>query len=169
MAANAPLTLVNSGTVALAGQTESNTNNNDGDAPPTTVNSIPNLSKAFATNPVGVGQSSALIFTITSGLNNPAQSGLGFTDTLPANMVIATPAGVVNACSGSVTATANTGIITLTGGSLASGAASCTLTVQVKGNLPGSYVNSTANGNISALVGGLTATGLTSAHRLPPG
>ena len=161
VAANAPITLVNSGTVTLAGQTEANTNNNDGDAPPTTVNSIPNLTKAFATNPVGVGQSSALIFTITNSLNNPAQSGLGFTDTLPANMVIATPAGVVNACGGSATATANTGIITLTGGSLASSAASCTLTVQVKGNLPGNYLNSTANGNISALVGGLTATGLT--------
>jgi uncharacterized repeat protein (TIGR01451 family) len=161
VAANAPITLVNSSTVTLAGQTESNTNNNDGDAPPTTVNSIPNLSKAFATSPVGVGQSSALIFTITNGLNNPAQSGLGFTDTLPANMVIVTPAGVVNTCGGSVTATANTGVITLSGGLLIAGAASCTLTVQVRGNLPGSYVNSTANGNISALAGGLTATGLT--------
>ena len=161
VAANAPITLVNSSTVALAGQTESNTNNNDGDAPPTSVNSIPSLSKAFATNPVGVGQPSALIFTITNGVNNPAQTGLGFTDTLPANMVIATPANAVNTCAGSVTATAGTGLITLAGGSLAAGVASCTVTVQVKGNLPGSYLNSTANGNISGLTGGLTATGLT--------
>lgn len=160
VATTAPSTFVNSSTVALVGQSESNTNNNTGDAPPTTLSSTPGLSKVFGTNPVGVGQNSALTFTVANGANNPAQTGLGFTDTLPANVVIATPASVVNTCGGSVTATAGTGVITLVGGSLASGTTSCTVTVQVKSNVPGSYLNSTANGNISALTGGLSATGL---------
>ncbi len=160
VAANAPFTLTNSSNVALTGQTESDTNNNIGSAPPTNVISVPSLSKAFGTNPMGVGGTSVLTFTITNGANNPAQSGLAFTDTLPGNVVVATPNGMVNNCSGTATATAGSGSIALSGGVLVSGTASCTLSVNVTSSTPGNYLNSAANGNIKGLAGGLTATGL---------
>ena len=50
------------------------------------------LTKAFTT-PVDVNQDSTLTFTLTNGAGNPAQSGINFTDTLPANVVVSpTPA-----------------------------------------------------------------------------
>ena len=159
VAVGAPSSFVNSSTVALTGQTESNTNNNTGNAPATTVSTAPGLSKVFAPNPVGVGQISVLTFTITNGANDPVQSGLGFTDTLPANLVLsAVPA--TPQCGGTVTGVIGGSTITLAGGSIAAGTPACTVTVQVKSNVPGSYLNSTANGNIGGLSGGLSATGL---------
>ena len=110
------------------------------------------LTKAFSPTIIGKNAASTLTFTIANGAGNPAQAGLAFTDTLLANLLVATPNGLVNNCGGAVTATAGSGSIALAGGSLAAAQASCTIAVNVTSALGGSYANGA--GNIS----GATAT-----------
>ncbi|MGK4277431.1 hypothetical protein, partial [Escherichia coli] len=76
----------------------------------------PSLSKAFAPGTIGIGQASALTFTITNAAGSPARGGLTFTDTLPANVVIAAAPTVVNGCGGAPTTTATAGTGTFTVG-----------------------------------------------------
>jgi uncharacterized repeat protein (TIGR01451 family) len=62
----------------------------------------PTISKAFSTNPVAVGGTSTLIFTLTNE-NNVALTGTTFTDNLPAGVQVApTPAASIT-CGGSPT------------------------------------------------------------------
>jgi mucin-19 len=106
------------------------------------------LSKSFAPLTAQVGSSSQLTLTIGNGAGNPAQSGLTFTDTLPAGLVVATPNGLVNGCGGTVTATAGSSVITLpalTPGSLAAAAANCTIKVNTVAAAAGTYSNGAAN------------------------
>ncbi|MBL0140675.1 MAG: hypothetical protein IPP91_01070 [Betaproteobacteria bacterium] len=79
------------------------------------------LTKAFAPATISQGGTSTLTFTITNGAGNPAQAGINFTDTLPANVVIAGTPNVTTSCpsgTGVVTATAGTGVITVTGATM---------------------------------------------------
>ncbi|MFT4172637.1 MAG: hypothetical protein QM639_08780 [Rhodocyclaceae bacterium] len=98
----------------------------------TTV-ALASVSKAFSPTSIIVGQSSELTFTLThSSPTAFEQSGLGFTDTLPAGLVLAAGTSLVsNTCGGSVTAVAGTGAITLAGGALPAAAPSCAITVRV--------------------------------------
>ena len=131
-----------------------------------TVNPPPTLAKSFLPVEVGVGQTSVLTLTINNSAGNPAQAGLGFTDTLPANLVLAD--GVTtNTCNGTVSDLSNNPLaanatgIKLAAGSIASGTANCSITVNVKSVVPATYTNSQAGGNISAAAGGLSITGAT--------
>ena len=125
----------------------------------------PVLSKTFSPIEVGVAQISTLTFTITNATGNPAQSSLAFTDTLPANVVLANGTSS-NTCNGTLTDASNNPLaanatgIQLAGGSMSSGTASCTITVNVLSNTPAVYTNNAAN--ISGIGGGLSTTGLTS-------
>ena len=110
------------------------------------------LGKAFAPATISQGGVSTLTFTLTNGAGNPAQSGINFTDTLPANVVIAGTPNVTSSCpsgTGVVTATAGTGTITVAGATMNAAQASCTVTVDVTSNTAGVYANTNA-GNISA-------------------
>ena len=114
----------------------------------------PTLTKAFAPATISQGGTSTLTFTLANGAGNPAQSGINFTDTLPANVVIAgTPERArptARAATGVVTATAGTGTITVTGATMNAAQASCTVTVDVTSEHGrASYANTNA-GNISA-------------------
>ena len=58
-----------------------------------------------------MGGTSTLTFTLTNGAGNPAQAGINFTDTLPANVVVAAAPNVTTTCpsgTGVVTAAAGT-------------------------------------------------------------
>lgn len=103
---------------------------------------------------IGVGGTATLAFTIQdNNTSGPAETGIGFTDTLPAGVVIDTPNGESGSC-GSTAATpvvANPGsnTITLTGGTLKAGAApssstSCLVSVNVTSNTPGDSYSNTA-------------------------
>ncbi|NJD23984.1 MAG: DUF11 domain-containing protein, partial [Betaproteobacteria bacterium] len=119
------------------------------------------LTKAFAPATIAQGGVSTLTFTLTNGAGNPAQSGINFTDTLPANVVIAATPNVTSSCpsgTGVVTATAGTGVITVTGATMSAAQASCTVTVDVTSNTAGTYTNTNA-GNISGAAN-LTTTGV---------
>lgn len=119
-----------------------------------TVGSPPTITKYFG-SPTGViGQSVSLTFDI----NNPnallATTGVGFTDTLPAGLVVASPNNLSNTCSGSVTATAGAGSVQLSGASLAA-MGSCSVAVDVVPTTAGTKNNSVqvtsnlGNGNTS--------------------
>ncbi len=126
-----------------------------------TVNDHPTLTKVFAPATIGFNGTSALTFTIANSTGNPVQSGMAFTDTLPAGVVISAPNGLVGACGGAVTAMAGSSVITLAGGALTAGTANCTIKVDVTSAAAGSYTNTNV-GNITGLAGGLTANALSS-------
>ncbi len=116
-----------------------------------TVVAPPTISKAFG-GPVPVGGPTTLTFTITNpAANTVAQAGVAFSDTFPTGLVVATPNGLTNTCSGTPTATAGSGSVSLTGGTVAVNT-TCTLTVNVTANQPGSLPNAT--GAITSSNGG---------------
>ncbi len=115
------------------------------------------LTKAFSAGTVGVGQKAALTYTITNPTSGTAKTGLTFTDTLPAGLVIANPPNVVNNCGGTTpTSTANDGFFTAGGAGVnaAAGPSSCTVSVDVTSATPASYVNGAAQ--ITAINGQLS-------------
>ena len=111
-----------------------------------TVNPQPTFTKIFAPNPIPVGGTSTLTFTIDNGTSTVALTGLDFTDNLPAGVTIASAS---TSCGGSLTATAGTTVVTLTGGTVGAGAV-CTVTVDVTGTAAGMNLNTTGNLTSSA-------------------
>ncbi len=102
----------------------------------------PTLTKTFAPTLIGLGDSSTLSFTVTNPNAAAPLSGVSFTDTLPAGLLVATPNGVSSTCAGAVTASAGASAVSLAGGTLAAGA-SCTLAVQVTATAVGTLTNTT--------------------------
>jgi hypothetical protein len=127
-------------------------------APPTIV-------KAFGAASIVVDGSTALTITLTNPNPVGTLSGLAFTDTLPAGLVVANPNGLANACGGTVTATAGTGSVTLADGSLPANA-SCAITVDVTATTGGSKINTT--GAVSSIEGGTGGTATASLLVIAP-
>ena len=94
----------------------------------------PTFTKQFVPNPTTNGNVVTVVFTITNTATVPI-TGLSFIDILPnvpaSGLQITTPAVTSNTCGGTLTATAGTTTISLTGGSLAAGA-SCVVSVSVE-------------------------------------
>jgi len=104
----------------------------------------PSFAKSFTASTIAVGETSTLTFTIDNSASALAATALAFTDNLPTGMVIASPNGISNTCTGTATATATSTIISLTNGTIAAGA-SCTLSIDVIGNNAGFLVNTTGD------------------------
>ena len=99
----------------------------------------PTFTKSFSPSTTSVGVPVTLSFTITN--NSGIQlTGLSFTDSLPAGLVVANPPNLTNTCGGTATAAAGGASIALSGGTLAANA-TCAVTVQVVAGTPGTYVN----------------------------
>jgi hypothetical protein len=112
----------------------------------------PSIAKTFNPNPISLNTNSTLTFTITNpAANTVAEAGVGFTDTFPAGIVVATPNGLTNTCGGVVTATAGTTSVTLAGGAIPTGA-SCTIAVTATGTARGNFTNTT--GTVASINGG---------------
>ncbi len=101
-----------------------------------TVWSPPTIS-VTATSPITVGAASTVQLGFANS-NSGSLTGVGTTVTLPANVVIATPAGVVNNCGGTVTAVAGGGTATLSGGSV-TGGGNCTVAFEVTSSVAATY------------------------------
>ncbi|MDX1406993.1 MAG: DUF11 domain-containing protein, partial [Saprospiraceae bacterium] len=105
----------------------------------------PTLSKAFSPTTIAEGSNSTLTFTFANP-NAFSLTGVGFSDTLPTGLLIATPNGLTQSCTtgtftgATVTATAGTSSLDVSGGTLSANA-SCTLSVDVEGVVAGSYTN----------------------------
>jgi hypothetical protein len=109
-----------------------------------TVASAPTISKAFGVSSMPVNATTSLTFNITNPNSGLGLTGVAFTDSLPAGLVVATPAGVTSTCGGTVTATSGSSSISLSGGSIAS-SGSCSITVNVTATTTGVKVNTTSN------------------------
>src|SRR5271157_6002617 len=113
----------------------------------------PSIDKSFSPTTVAPGTPSTITFSITNG--NAVPIDASFADTLPTNLVVATPPSVVNNCGGSVTATAGNGGISFSNATLPAG--TCTILVNVQSSVDNTYSNSVtidstdaANGNTSS-------------------
>ncbi|MFC6015609.1 ice-binding family protein [Plantactinospora solaniradicis] len=104
----------------------------------------PTISKAFGDAIIEAGGTTSLSFTLTNPNPGTALTGVGFTDALPAGLVVATPNGLSGSCGGgTITATAGSGNISLTGATLPAGG-SCTFSVDVTGTTSGTKVNTSS-------------------------
>ncbi len=111
----------------------------------------PTVSKSFAANTIYAGATSTLTVNITNQDPSNALTNVSLTDTLPANVVIATPPSPTvtgSGCGGTVanlTATPGAGSLSFgaSGGvTIAAGVGRvCTLTVRVTSAVQGSYVD----------------------------
>jgi uncharacterized repeat protein (TIGR01451 family) len=138
-----------------------------------TVAFPPTIGKAFVPDHTVQNGTSLVSFTIanpnsnsTPPNNDVSLTGISFTDSLPAGLVVAAPGVISNDCGGTVTAAVGSGTITLTGGSLAPAvplaprrirvssaplgpsAGSCFISVKVTSASTGTFNNTT--GPISA-------------------
>jgi fimbrial isopeptide formation D2 family protein len=120
-----------------------------------TVATPPTITKAFGAASILLNASTSLTFNISNPNTSLALSGIAFSDTLPAGLVVATPNGLTSNCGGTATAAAGSGSISLTGGSLAANA-SCTVSLNVTGVQAGVQNNTT--GPISSNESGAGAT-----------
>src|SRR5262249_603442 len=95
-----------------ATSTEGGTSNTSNDS--IAVIGPPLIIKAFGAASVPLNGSTSLTFTIQNNNTTVGLTGVGFSDTLPAGLVIATPNGLTGSCGGgTITATAGTSVISL--------------------------------------------------------
>ena len=109
---------------------------------------------------------------LTIRLTNPnatSVSQLAFSDTLPANLVVASPLVASTTCGGTLQAVAAGTSVRLSGAGLAAGA-TCNVTVNVLSNIPGVYVNALASGSVTTFEGvsNLSATSAQLSVSNPP-
>jgi large repetitive protein len=110
----------------------------------------PQLSMRFGTTVITVPASTTLTYTVDNVPGALPQTNLGFTNTLPAGLVMAN-ATVTNTCGGSVTTSSGAAIaagstsLKLAGAGFAAGTSRCTITVNVTSATAGAYVNGTSN------------------------
>ena len=117
----------------------------------------PTISKAFGAANLTLNGTTTVTFTITNPASNTsAENGIAFSDTLTNGLQVASTPGVTNSCGGTVTAAANSTSISLTGGSIATPGATCTIVVNVTGTQSGTVTNTT--GAVSSTNGGTGAT-----------
>jgi CSLREA domain-containing protein len=117
----------------------------------------PTLNKAFNPTMINPGGVSQLTLTLNNLAGNKQIDSLAFTDNFPAGMTVAATPGLTNTCGGAVTgATAGSNSISLANGSLAAGATSCQITVNVTSTTPGAALN-TINNLTGTAVGAVVA------------
>src|SRR5207302_939644 len=132
-----------------------------------TVVAPPVIIKAFGAASIPLNGSTSLTFTIQNNSTTTTLTGVGFSDTLPAGLVISTPNGLVGSCGGgTITATQGTNVISLSGASIAA-SSSCTFAVNVTGIAAGLQNNTT--GNVTSTEGGTGGTASASVNvEAPP-
>lgn len=154
--------------VATSGGTVQNVASIDPDGPGpspaltvTAVNSGltgPSVAKLFTPASIAAGGVTNLKITLTNP-NAAAVTGISVTDSLPAGMVIASPANSATTCSlGAVTATPGGITLALSGATLpASG--SCTVSADVTASAAGSYTNTIPAGAVTSTNAGANTVG----------
>jgi uncharacterized repeat protein (TIGR01451 family) len=131
-----------------------------------TVEAPPTISKSFGAPSIGVNGSTSLSFTIQNPNTATALTGVGFTDTFPAGLVVSTPNGLTGSCGGgTITATAGSGSVSLTGATLAA-SASCTFSVNVTATAGGDKNNTT--GPVTSTEGGTGGTASATVSAINP-
>src|SRR5271163_2717988 len=102
----------------------------------------PNITKSFGAAAIAVGGSTSLTFTVTSPDVTGMLTGVAFTDTLPAGLVVSTPSVITATCSGTITATAGASSVSLAGLTIVGAGPPCTFVVNVTATTAGVKNNS---------------------------
>ena len=106
----------------------------------------PSMSKSFGTDPVRRNtDTSTLTFALSNTASSPYSAlpitGVTFTDTMPTDLIVATPSNAgTNCTTGVVAATSGTSVISLTGANMAA-AGTCSVWVDIKGTAGGVFDN----------------------------
>jgi hypothetical protein len=125
-----------------------------------TVGSSPVIAKSFGAASILVNGTTSLSFTIQNPNAALTLTGIAFTDSLPAGLVIASPPSLTNTCGGTATAVAGSSSVSLSGGTLAAGA-SCTVSVNVTGTTAGVKNNSVTVSSANGGTGNTATASLT--------
>lgn len=105
----------------------------------------PVFSKVFSPNPIAIGGTSTLTFTLDNTAEASPATALDFTDNLPAAVSVSTPSNAATTCTGgTLTAASGTSVISYTGGSVAA-SASCTISVDVTSSTAGNHASITGD------------------------
>ncbi|HKQ76044.1 MAG TPA: hypothetical protein VJ810_20285 [Blastocatellia bacterium] len=155
-------TITNTATAASA-TTDPVAGNNSGTAT-NLVNLPPVISKAFDSPDIFLNQTTTMTISIQNPNVSFALTGVSFTDSLPAGLVVGTPNGLSNTCGGTVTATAGSGAVNLSGGTIP-GASSCQVMVNVRGTTVGTKTNTTSNVTATGTGAGIQATATITVHQ----
>lgn len=92
---------------------------------------------------VALNGTTSLTFTLSNPNTGASLSGIGFTDTMPAGLMVATPNGLTGSCGGgTITAVAGSASVSLSSATLAAGA-TCSFTVNVSAVAAGMQNNTT--------------------------
>ncbi len=129
-----------------------------------TVVSPPTIVKSFGSASAPLNGTTSLSFAIVNSNPSTALSGIAFTDTLPAGLVVAPSPHLSNVCGGTATAVAGAATVSLAGGTLAA-SGSCTVTVAVEGTTAGTKSNSV---QVSSTEGGTGNTSKASLSVVAP-
>jgi LPXTG-site transpeptidase (sortase) family protein len=110
----------------------------------------PSMSKTFAPNTIYVGQTSQLTIRINNNDPDTNLTDVSFTDTLPTNVILATPVSLLaTGCGATPTVIAGGTTIVLSGGTITP-TTDCVITVNVTG-ASGIYTNSIPEGPVTPL------------------
>jgi len=96
----------------------------------------PGFTAAFSPDTVDPGEISTLTYTIDNSDNAFALGSLAFTDDFPAGLVVAAEPDASTTCGGTFEPAAESGTVSLGGGTLAAGQ-SCTISVDVQAGIAG--------------------------------
>jgi uncharacterized repeat protein (TIGR01451 family) len=153
------------GSTAGVEQTNANEGGDGNDGATTDIQVLdvtPSLSEAFAAADVTTGQPATLTYTVTNTAELAAKDDFAFTDTLPTGLSVVSGSTPTTTCSdgpntqvGRVNASGQS--VNLTTGSLAAGASTCTVTVEVTSSTPGTITD--APSDLSGLNGLIAPTG----------
>jgi hypothetical protein len=103
------------------------------------------FTKSFSPDVILSGDNTTLVFTLNNSSNNQAATSVDFIDTMPAEIVIATPANLINTCTGgTLTAASGTSTISYSGGMVAANT-TCNISVDVTSFNIGSHINITGD------------------------
>ncbi len=110
-----------------------------------TVNNPPTVTKTFVPTIVAPGASSQMTITITNPAGNSTLTGVNFTDTFPAGLVVQNPNGAsTTGCTGSTfSPLPNATAVTLSVPASVTAGTPCVVKVNVQSPTVGSYLNST--------------------------
>lgn len=121
------------------------------------VPDAPVLAKAFGAPSIPLNGTTTLTFTVSNPDLITSLSNIAFSDTLPAGLVIGSPAVVSATCVGTITAPEGSNLISMTVSNLAAGA-SCNFVVNVTGTTAGTKNNTTSTVTTNESVTGSPAS-----------
>lgn len=127
-----------------------------------TVVAPPVIIKVFGAAAIPLNGTTSLTFTIQNNNTSTTLTGIAFTDSLPAGLVVASPNGLSVTCAGgSISADPGAGVVGLSGATLGA-SSSCTVTINVTGTTAGAKTNTT--GAVTSTEGGTGGTATAFLH-----